>query len=374
MQFGLMFFSSVAAEHEHNRYGLLLDAARFADEHGFCCVWTPERHFHPFGGLFPNPALTSAALATITRRVQLRAGSLVSPLHDAVRIAEEWSLVDNLSGGRVAVAFASGWNINDFVLFPERYSERKQVMYEQIETVRALWRRQTVVRRNSRGKDVEVRIYPAPVQRELPLWITASGSPDTFAAAGARGANVLTHLLGQDLTELAAKIALYRRARTEHGLAAAGGRVALMLHTYLAADVASARDRARAPLTEYLRSALQLERQAAEGGGAISGGHQVDAARLPADTEADLLAAAFERYCDGASLIGTPESCEPLLARLHQIGVDEAACLIDFGVAPDEVMVGLRRLAELNERFGGEPARQQVEASVAAFLEGPEAD
>jgi len=44
----------------------------------------------------------------ITTRLQLRSGSLISPLHDAILIAEEWSLVDQLSAGRVAISFGSG--------------------------------------------------------------------------------------------------------------------------------------------------------------------------------------------------------------------------------------------------------------------------
>ena len=46
-------------------YRVLLEGARFADRHGFTAVWTPERHFHDFGGLFPNPSVTGAAVAAI---------------------------------------------------------------------------------------------------------------------------------------------------------------------------------------------------------------------------------------------------------------------------------------------------------------------
>src|SRR5262245_45118135 len=109
MDFGLMFFASASGAERSGKYDLLLEAARFADRHDFCAVWTPERHFHEFGGLFPSPAVVSAALAMITRNVQIRAGSLISPLHQAIRIAEEWSIVDNLSNGRIAISFGSGW-------------------------------------------------------------------------------------------------------------------------------------------------------------------------------------------------------------------------------------------------------------------------
>jgi alkanesulfonate monooxygenase SsuD/methylene tetrahydromethanopterin reductase-like flavin-dependent oxidoreductase (luciferase family) len=56
----------------------------------------------------------------LTNRLQLRSGSLISPLHDAIRIAEEWSLVDQLPAGRVAISFGSGSNVNDVVFLPER--------------------------------------------------------------------------------------------------------------------------------------------------------------------------------------------------------------------------------------------------------------
>src|SRR5215217_7277076 len=86
MDFGVMFFSSADEAGAGGKYDLLLNVARFADAHGFSCVWTPERHFHAFGGLFPNPSVTSAAIAAITKNVAIRAGSVVSPLHSVLRI------------------------------------------------------------------------------------------------------------------------------------------------------------------------------------------------------------------------------------------------------------------------------------------------
>ena len=84
---------------------------KFADEHGFHAIWLPERHFNQFGGLFPNPSVIGAALAMVTRNIQIRSGSIVAPLHHPVRIAEEWAVVDQLSGGRVGLSFASGWHL-----------------------------------------------------------------------------------------------------------------------------------------------------------------------------------------------------------------------------------------------------------------------
>ncbi len=198
-------------------YHLLLEGARFADRHGFAAVWTPERHFHDFGGIYPDPTVTSAAVAAVTDRVAIRAGSLVAPLHHPVRIAEGWSVVDNLSGGRIGISFASGWHADDFVFAPGRYAERRATIRDDVEIVRRLWRGEPATFENGVGAQVDVRIHPRPVQEELPVWITAAGSQETFRLAGELGANVLTHLLGQTVSELAVKLAVYREARAAAG-------------------------------------------------------------------------------------------------------------------------------------------------------------
>src|SRR5260370_2741361 len=128
MDFSLFYFASADGGECDDKYRLLVEGAKFADTHGFSAVWTAERHYHEFGGLYPNPAVTSAALATVTERIQIRAGSVVLPLHDPLLVAEEWAVVDNLSHGRVAISFASGWHANDFLIAPETYGHGKVLM------------------------------------------------------------------------------------------------------------------------------------------------------------------------------------------------------------------------------------------------------
>jgi natural product biosynthesis luciferase-like monooxygenase protein len=369
MDFGIMFFSSSGDAGNGNKYRLLLEAAKFADQHGFCSVWTPERHFHPFGGLFPNPALTSAALSTITNHVQLRAGSLISPLHNPIRICEEWSMVDNLSAGRVAVSFGSGWNVNDFVFFPERYATRHATMYEQLQIVQRLWSGESLKQTNSLGKAIEVTLYPKPVQAELPIWITSSGNAETFASAGAIGANVLTHLIGQDIATLAQKIQRYRDSRANHGFDPQQGIVSLMLHTYLGPDTEKVKAKVKTPFREYLRSAISLEEQAARSGGVISGGHRIDAHEIPASVMEDLLDLTFERYFHTAALMGTVAGCTEFVWQLKEIGVDEVACLIDFLDDYDGIMDSLSYVDQLRAHFSAQSINQKARAAVLSFTE-----
>ncbi len=364
MQFGLMFFSSGEVASRGEKYRLVIEGARFADRHGFSCVWVPERHFTQLGCLHPNPAVLHAALARETQHVHLRAGSVVTPLHNPIRVAEEWAVVDNLSDGRVGISFASGWHPDDFVFSPEKYADRRNETFRNIETVRRLWRGETVMFEGGDGKQAEVRTYPTPVQPELPVWVTAASNPQTFVRAGEIGANLLTHLFDQDVEELAEKIAGYRAALAAHGHDAQAGQVTVMLHTFLGDDLDRVREQVRGPFCAYLKSISGLLEHLA-----YSRGRQVDVATLSEQELDDLAAFLFERFFAERSLIGTPERCLGLVQRLQAAGVDEIACLMDFGVDAGLVLQSLPHLNALKDRSQGAPD----EATAASPGDGLEA-
>ncbi len=345
MEFSLFYFADANSEFGTNRYNLLLEGAKFADQHGFAAVWTPERHFHPFGGLYPNPSVTSAAIAAVTKRIQIRAGSVVLPLHNPLRVAEEWSVVDNISDGRVGISFASGWHVDDFAFAPENYTRRKEVMFANIETIRKLWRGEAISCRNGAGDEINVKIQPKPVQSQLPIWVTAAGSPETFKMAGEIGANVLTHLLGQSIEELAEKIALYRRIWREHGHGPGNGHVTLMLHTFVGRDSNFVREKVRKPFSDYLRSSLDLMRNLAR-----DIGLHISSPELTEVYIETLVAYGFDRYFETSGLFGTPETCIEIVNRLKAIQVDEIGCLIDFGVDFDSVFSSLQYLYKLKQQ------------------------
>jgi natural product biosynthesis luciferase-like monooxygenase protein len=356
--FSLFYFSSDAASADADKYRLLVEGAKFADREGFAAVWTPERHFHPFGGLYPNSAITSAALAMVTERVAIRAGSCVLPLHSPIRAAEDWALVDNLSGGRVGVSLASGWHPNDFVIAPGVFADRKDIMIAGVDTLRRLWRGEALSVRNPNGEMVSVRTLPRPVQSEIPLWLTAAGNPETFRQAGEIGCGVLTHLIGQSLEDLAEKIGVYRVAWLRGGHADKG-HVTLMLHAFIGDTDEFVHETVYRPMKEYLRSSVDLIRRAAWSfptfaqRAAANGQQESDPFDVEAMSEAEmdvLLDHAFERYYATSGLFGTVESCRGIIGRLIEIGVDEIACLIDFGVPTERVLESLPRLKRLMDR------------------------
>jgi len=201
------------------------------------------------------------------------------------------------------------------------------------------------------GKKVPVRTLPRPVQTELPFWVTVA-SERTWIRAGEAGANVLT-AFSTSLDELKESIQQYRRARMENGHDPRTGIVSLMLHTYIGTDEEQVRAMVEKPMKNYLQTYINQFRP-------MVGDNVVD----PSSPEMQgLLDAVFERYFNYASLLGTPEKCAALIEQLASAGVNDLACLLDFGLDYETTMEGLHRLAALRESL-------QPQAAVAAQGEG----
>ncbi|MGO4837240.1 MupA/Atu3671 family FMN-dependent luciferase-like monooxygenase, partial [Rhizobiaceae sp. 2RAB30] len=261
MKFSLIFFSNSYPEDAGGAYAVISEMARYGDRHGFEAVWIPERHFHTMGGIYPNPAVVAAYLASITTNIRLRAGSVVVPLHHPASIVESWSVVDNLSNGRVDLALASGWNVNDFVLAPSSHGNLRDLWFERIGEIRALWRGSPVSYPNGAGKPTSIVTYPRPLQPEPNLWLTATKQPETFRRAGELGMNVLTMLAGISLEQLAQKTALYRQGRASAGLDPDTGTVTLMVHTFVHEDIERVHRAVRGPFLDYIKTSLMSHLQ-----------------------------------------------------------------------------------------------------------------
>jgi len=355
MEFSLFFFSGDESAYPEDKYKLVMEGARFADRNGFDAVWVPERHFNKFGGLYPNPSVLGAAIAASTRQINIRGGSVVAPLHHPVRVAEEWSVLDNLSRGRVGIAFGSGFHPNDFLLAPEAFADRKEKMFESIASIRKLWAGGMLRGQGGTGEEIDVPLYPKPYSKELPVWLATTRSPDTFKEAGEIGSNVLTALLRMTVSELGERIEVYRKALERNGRDPKSGIVTLMLHTFVGPDMDYVRSQVEAPLKAYLRSHMEHTKAVAL---EKSGG---SATELSPDEEEALLDHAFERYFEHNALMGTEEHCTAMVDKLKAAGVDEVACLIDFGVAFDSLMGSLESLNRLRIRTNGTKASKPGE-------------
>jgi len=190
-------------------------------------------------------------------------------------------------------------------------------------------------------------IEPTPPRKsDLPIWVASVGDVETFRSAGRIGAGLLTHLLGQSPEQLAHKIAEYRKAAADAGWP---GHVAVMVHTYLGEDTDRVRELVRPSLSDYMRSSLGLILAS-----------DLSTGDLEPDEIDMLVERAFEHYFDNVGLLGSVDKGEQVVARLAELGVDEIACLIDFGLPTDEVMTGLTYLKRLQDACGADAPDQRT--------------
>ena len=211
--------------------------------------------------------------------------------------------------------------------------------------MRKLWQGEAIILPNGEGRAVETQVYPKPIQQILPFWITASSNRDTFVRAGSMGANVLTHLLTQTISDLEENILAYRKARCDHGFDPNKGIVTVMLHTYIGDDANQVRSIVHEPFTNYLRSSANIMSNLID-----ESGIDIDDL-IHKQVQDEILANARERFLQHSSLIGTVEACMQMVKRITEAGANEIACLIDFGVENSKVMDSLAKLKELKSRW-----------------------
>jgi probable F420-dependent oxidoreductase len=122
---------------------------------------------HPFH----EPFVLFGFLAGVTRRVELVTGILILPQRQTALVAKQAAGVDVLSGGRLRLGVAVGWNRVEFEALGENFGTRGQRIEEQIEIMRALWTRELVIANGKWHCIPDAGINPLPIQRPIPIWM-----------------------------------------------------------------------------------------------------------------------------------------------------------------------------------------------------------
>nr|AAY00040.1 putative flavin-dependent oxygenase [uncultured bacterial symbiont of Discodermia dissoluta] len=340
--FSFLFFSDVREDVSNaEKYHFMRDVTMFADREGFEAVYIPERHFSEFGSIYANPAIMASYLIPQTSRIRFRTAGVSVPLHHPAEVVENWAMNDVLSGGRIDLGFGSGWNFDDFVLAPDAYDDRRAVCHDRIPIIQQLWRGEAVTFPGPQGKTVSIRVFPRPVQPELKVWMLVAQSVEGFRYAGQQGYNVFTMLYGYNLEALKTKIDVYRHAREEAGLRPDDGVVTLMLHTMIDTDPVAVERAVEQPFKQYIKTALKAHVKAAQDANVER------VADLGEAEEEKMLAYAYQRYARTGALFGTVEQGASMVDEAIAAGVDEIACLVDFGVDYQAVKGALPHLKQL---------------------------
>ena len=119
-------------------YRECLDLVRRVEDEGLDSAWVSEHHFSADGYL-PSLTVMLAAFAAVTERIELGTGVVLAPFHDPVRLAEDFAVVDQLSGGRVICGLGIGWREEEFRAFRIGVKSRTGRLQEIVEILRLAW-------------------------------------------------------------------------------------------------------------------------------------------------------------------------------------------------------------------------------------------
>ena len=157
-----------------------LDHFVYGEELGFDSAWVAEHHFHAYGTC-GSPATFLSALATRTRRIRLGPAVAILTLHNPVQIAEDYAVVDVLSGGRLELGAGRGYQPSELAGFGVPMSETRDRFDEALEILELAWSGKEFSYEGRWHSFERVRTYPEPVQRPAPPVFLASISAETFA-------------------------------------------------------------------------------------------------------------------------------------------------------------------------------------------------
>jgi probable LLM family oxidoreductase len=304
----------------------LVEEVKLADQVGLDVYGIGEHHRPDFA--VSAPVVVLAAAAERTSRIRLTSAVTVLSSEDPVRVFQEFSTLDLLSGGRAEIMAGRGSFIESFPLFGYELEDYDALFAEKLDLLLELREHERVTWSGHLRASIDDRgVYPRPLQEPLPVWIAVGGTPGSVARAGMLGLPMALAIIGGTPARFAPLAELHRRASAEAG----HGRLPMSInsHGFIADTSQEAADLAFPPF------ATMMNRIGRERGWAPMG---------RADFDASL-------GLHGANFVGSPQQViEKILFQHEVFGHDRFLMQLTVGTLPHEKVM---RAIEL---FGTEVA------------------
>jgi alkanesulfonate monooxygenase SsuD/methylene tetrahydromethanopterin reductase-like flavin-dependent oxidoreductase (luciferase family) len=275
-------------------YSQVMYQCAVADALGYDTFFCAEHHFHEYG-VVPDPAVMLSALAQRTSRIRLGTAISILTFHDPRRIAETYSMLDMMSGGRLVFGVGSGYLAHEFAGYGIDPKEKRERFNDALRIVKRLMAGETV------GK---AQLNVLPHERRVPPMYVAILAREGAYHVGKQGDRIFTvpYASCKDFADIGTMLAEFRRGRAEAGFAPDDDDHVFTLHTYVSDTDASAKAEAKAAYDLYVDTRLYAKKHVYE----------------------DIIA-------NGICLIGSAETVAGKLVELHAMGVRHVATMHNFG-------------------------------------------
>ncbi|MCT9098030.1 LLM class flavin-dependent oxidoreductase [Haloarchaeobius sp. HME9146] len=298
----------------------LLEQAELMETVGFDSVAVGERHIHEEG--FVEPITALAAIAARTSRLTLTTTAMLPILYHPIHLAEQLSMLDRLSDGRVVFGAALGYRERELEPFGVEQEGRGKHFIESLELLKRFLREPSVTHDGRHYQFEDAFVSPRP-RDEMPMWI--GGHADIAIKRAAYRSDGWIASASSTTADLADQIGVYEDALDEFGMDRDDNEVVLMRDCYVADSVEEAREAIEPHL-------LQLYEWYARWGQTYLDEHEVT-------VDYDELAEKF--------VLGSPEDCIEQLRVYEELGVDHVVLRVQFpGQSQESTCRCLERLGD----------------------------
>lgn len=164
-------------------YNDFMDELEFAAQCGLDAICVNEHHSNGYG-LMPSPNLIASSLARRTTDTAICVmGNSLALYNPPTRVAEEFAMIDCISGGRLIAGFPVGSPMDTCYAYGQNPSLLRERYYEAHDLVKRAWTEKETFAFSGRfNQQRYVNIWPRPIQSDPhpPIWIPGGGSIETW--------------------------------------------------------------------------------------------------------------------------------------------------------------------------------------------------
>lgn len=273
------------------------------EELGFDTFFCAEHHFHEYG-VVPDPVVLLSALAQRTSRIRLGTAISILTFHDPRRIAESYSMLDLMSGGRLVFGVGSGYLAHEFTGFAVDPKEKRDRFNENLDVVKRLMAGETLCYVGKYSSSEKVVLNVRPHQNRMPPIYVAVLAREAAYHVGKQQNRIFTvpYASCQNFADIGNMLGEYRKGREEAGLPRDDDDHVFTLHAYVARTDEEAKAHCKAAYDLYVDTRLYATKHVYE----------------------DIMA-------KGICLFGSVETVAEKMCQLYEMGIRHVATMHNFG-------------------------------------------
>jgi probable LLM family oxidoreductase len=229
----------------------LMEEIELADQVGLDVFGIGEHHRPDY--MVSTPAVVLAAASQRTKRIRLTSAVTVLSSDDPVRVFQEFSTVDLLSGGRAEIMAGRGSFIESYPLFGYDLEDYDALFSEKLDLLLRLREREHIAwSGRHRAALTGQGVYPRPAQARIPVWLAVGGTPQSAVRAGTLGLPMALAIIGGMPERFSSFVEIYREAGRRAGHDPSTLKLGINSHGYIAEDSQTAADEFFAPMSEVM--------------------------------------------------------------------------------------------------------------------------